>query len=287
MLQIVLCCTAHDDLSRIEFQAIFGGSQHLRLPRIFPWPQDFGQRLSRVRVWVARDVFGGSRDDDHTTAGSPFRTHVDDPVGSLDHIQIVLNDQHGVAIVDEAMQNFQQLLDIHKVETRRGFIQQVDRAAGRAFAQLASQFYPLRFTAREGWRGLSQLQVVESDGDQCLQQMADLGDILEVLDRLLDVHVEDFGNVLAFKPDFERFVIEPPAFADGAGDPDVGQEVHLQLVRPVPFARFATSPCHVEAEASRCVASQLGVGQYRIQIANQVKQFDIGRRIRSRSPPDG
>ena len=61
----------------------------------------------------------------------------------------------------------------------------------------------------------------------------------------------------AFEPHLQRFAIEAMPFADRAGDPDVGEEIHLQLVRAVAFARFAAAAVDVEAEAARLVAAAL------------------------------
>ena len=114
--------------------------------------------------------------------------------------------------------------------------------------------------------------------------MMDLRDILKMQDRLLDVHVENLGDVLPLEPHFERFMVEPTALAQGTCDPDVGQKVHLQLVRAVSLARLTTPPGHVEAEAARFIRPQLRIGQHGIQVADQVEQFHIGRGIGTGCP---
>ena len=67
-----------------------------------------------------------------TATTSPARlaalgTHVDDPVGTLDHIQVVLDHDHGVALVDQPVQHFQQSPNIFKMETGRRFVQEINR----------------------------------------------------------------------------------------------------------------------------------------------------------------
>jgi hypothetical protein len=48
--------------------------------------------------------------------------HVDNPVRGFDDIEIVLNDDDGVAVVAQAMQYDEQLLYIVKVQTGGGFV---------------------------------------------------------------------------------------------------------------------------------------------------------------------
>ena len=55
---------------------------------------------------------------------------VDDPVGGLDDVQIVLNDQHGIALVDETLQHRQQAADVLEVKASGRFVEQVDRVTG-------------------------------------------------------------------------------------------------------------------------------------------------------------
>ena len=57
--------------------------------------------------------------------------------------------------------------------------------------------------------------------------------------RLLDVHFQHFGDRLALVADLQGLVVEAMALADRASDPDVGQEVHFQLVGAVAFAGLA------------------------------------------------
>jgi hypothetical protein len=40
--------------------------------------------------------------DDLTAIGSPFRPEVDDPIGGLDHVQIVLDHDNGIPGLYEA-----------------------------------------------------------------------------------------------------------------------------------------------------------------------------------------
>src|SRR5690348_2069619 len=93
------------------------------------------------------DLFRRAGGDDATAARAAFGTEVDDPIGRLDHFQIVLDDQHGVALVDERVQDFQELTHIVKVQSGRRFVEDVERAAGGAPRQFLGKLDALRLAA--------------------------------------------------------------------------------------------------------------------------------------------
>ena len=115
------------------------------------------QGPSEVSPSVALPATGDllRRPGGHETApgGTPIRAQIDDPVGRLDHLDVVLDDDDRVAPLDEAMQEIEQLANVVEMQTRRRLVQQVECAACRALAQLASEFDPLRFAAGQGRGG--------------------------------------------------------------------------------------------------------------------------------------
>ena len=78
------------------------------------------------------DGFGRAGDHDLPSPISAFRPEVDDPVGGLDHVEVVLDDDHRVARVDQAVENLEQLLDVGKVQAGRRLVEQVNSLAGGA-----------------------------------------------------------------------------------------------------------------------------------------------------------
>ncbi len=225
---------------------------------------------------AADDFFRRADGDDAAAAVAGFGTQVDDPVGLLDDVQVVLDQDHGVAQVDQAVQDLQQFGQIVEVQARGRLVQQVQRAAGVRAGQLGGQFDPLGFAAGQRRGGLPQRQVIESHVAQGLQDAANLGDVLEQLQRLAAGHVQHVADRLAVVGDRQRFGIVPPAFAGLAFDPDVGQEVHLDALLAVAFAVLATAAGHVEAESPRAVAAQLGFRQLGEQLADQVEHAGVG-----------
>ena len=114
---------------------------------------------------------------------------------------------------------------------------------------------------------------------QRLQLVRDVGHVLEMRQRLLDVHFEHVGDALPFEAHLQRLAVEAMPFAHGAGHPHVGQKIHFQPRRAVPLARLAAPAAHVEAESPRLVAAGLRFGQFRVEIADVVEHFDVSRRI--------
>ena len=60
---------------------------------------------------------------------------VDDPVGGLDDVEVVLDDEHRVAAVHEAMEHFEEHAHVLEVQARRGFVEDVQRAARVALGE--------------------------------------------------------------------------------------------------------------------------------------------------------
>ena len=69
--------------------------------------------------------------DDLAASIATFRSEVNDPIGIFDHVEVVFDDEDGIARFDEAIEDVQQALNIGKVESRRGLIQDVQSSPGR------------------------------------------------------------------------------------------------------------------------------------------------------------
>ena len=78
-----------------------------------------------VAFIVLDNLLGSASLEQSATTASALGPHVDDVVGHLDDIEIVLDDDDGVALVDKALQYAHQHADILKVESCGGLIQYV------------------------------------------------------------------------------------------------------------------------------------------------------------------
>ena len=82
-----------------------------------------------MRVLERRDVLGRALGDDPAAAAAALGAEVDDPVGALDDVEVVLDDDDRVALVDQALEHAEELADVLEVQAGRRLVEDVDRAA--------------------------------------------------------------------------------------------------------------------------------------------------------------
>ncbi len=170
---------------------------------------------------------------------------VDEVVGGAHRVLVVLDDDHGVADVAEALQGRDQAVIVARVEADRRLVEDV-QDPDQPRADLAGQADPLRLAARERGRRPVEGEVIEPDVVEEAEPTADLleeflGDRLrqgvelgravfrgQVLGRLAGQGVEEAGDPrdrdrpefdqgLAADPDGAGARVEPGAVAVGAG----------------------------------------------------------------------
>src|ERR1700681_1910504 len=76
----------------------------------------FRQRLSGIGFFVPRDLLRRALRHNSAAFLAAFRAKIDDPVGIPDHVQIVLDDNDGIAQVCEAVQHVEQLPNIVEMQ---------------------------------------------------------------------------------------------------------------------------------------------------------------------------
>ena len=67
----------------------------------------------------------------------------------------MLDDDDGIAAVDEALQDVEELVDVGGVQSRRRLIEDIERAPGRAARELGRELDALRLAAGERCRALA------------------------------------------------------------------------------------------------------------------------------------
>ena len=92
------------------------------------------QKPAGVRGLAADDFFRRSGGDDLTAGVTALRPEVDDVVGGLDHVHVMLDQDHGVPGIDQAVERGEQALDVGEVEAGGRLVEDVDAT----LAQLAS-----------------------------------------------------------------------------------------------------------------------------------------------------
>ena len=95
------------------------------------------------------DLFRGALGDQFSARGAPFGSQVDNPIGGLDQLQVVLDEDDAVAGVHQALEHPQQAGDIAQVQAGGRLVEQVKRMTGDAPPQLFGQLNALGFTAGE------------------------------------------------------------------------------------------------------------------------------------------
>src|SRR2546425_1908785 len=130
--------------------------------RRLPALEQRAEELAGVRaVGLARELLGRARGHDPPPLVPTLRSEVDDPVGGLDDVQVVLDDHHRVALVHEAVEHVQELLNIGEVQPSSRFVEDVEGSTSGPTRQFRGQFHTLSFTTGQGRGGLAQTDVIE------------------------------------------------------------------------------------------------------------------------------
>ena len=90
-----------------------------------PALQHFSQRASGVACRVCGDFFRRARYDDLSALLSSLWAQVDHVVGHLDHIRMVFDYHHGVALLDQLIEYAQQLLDVREMQSGCRLIEEI------------------------------------------------------------------------------------------------------------------------------------------------------------------
>src|SRR4051795_7294795 len=77
--------------------------------------QHLAEEAARPAAVDPSDVLRRANRDDLAACLAALGPEIDNPVGLLDHIEVVLDDDHRVAAVHETLQRLEQLLDIGEV----------------------------------------------------------------------------------------------------------------------------------------------------------------------------
>src|SRR5439155_9067445 len=245
------------------------------------------QVLSSVAPRGSRDMIRWPLGDDAASTGTSLGTEVDYPVSRLDHIQVVLDHDHGIAVVTQAMQDGEQHLDVVEMQAGGRLIKNIQGTTGVAFGQFQRELHPLRLPARERRRRLSQRDVTEPHVEQRSQLARDDRHRLEEGERLFHREREHFVDVPSLVLDFQRFAVVTLAVTNITRHVDVGKKMHLDLDEPVALAGLAAPTFHVEGKTTRSITSFARVLGLRKNLTNRREESRVGRGIRSRRAADG
>ena len=80
----------------------------------------------------------------------------------------MFDDQDGIALIDQFIQNVQEVRNVLEVQTCSGFIQNIHRFPRVLLRQLLGEFYPLGFTSRQRRSMLAKRNITQANIVQCL-----------------------------------------------------------------------------------------------------------------------
>lgn len=90
--------------------------------------QHVAEKLARIAGLARCDEFGRAGGDKLAAALTRVGTKIDDPVGRLDDIQIVLDDDDAMTGIHDALEHLEQHANIVEVQTRRRLVEEKERA---------------------------------------------------------------------------------------------------------------------------------------------------------------
>ena len=91
--------------------------------------KQLAQKEPGVASFDGREMLGCARPQHLPSPGAALWSKVDEPVGRTNNIEIVLDDDHRVALVNQAIEHKQQLAHIFEVKAGRRFVEHVDASA--------------------------------------------------------------------------------------------------------------------------------------------------------------
>ena len=132
-----------------------------------------GEIFAGQRVRVAHDLGGRAFGDDVAAMHAGAGADVEDVIGEQDRVLVVLDHDHGVAEVAQALERVEQARVVALVQADRGLVQHVEHAR-QARADLRGEADALALAAGQRAGGAGQREVVEADVEQEGEALADL-----------------------------------------------------------------------------------------------------------------
>src|SRR5438876_5216791 len=134
-----------------------------RRPAPIRTPEEVPQVGGCPRLARAGDLLRSAPGDDAATLLAAFGTEVDHAVRGRDDVQVVLDDDDGIAPVHEALQRGDELCDVRHVQPRRGLVEHEDGPPEGGRGELGGQLDPLCFATGERRARLPELEIHEPD----------------------------------------------------------------------------------------------------------------------------
>jgi hypothetical protein len=171
----------------------------------------------------------------------------------------VLDPNHGVARLDQAIELRQEPFHIGRVQTSRRLIQNVERKPSAHPLELGGELDALRFAAGKLRRGLSEPQIAEADLSQDIERSRQVRFVGEELRRGIDRETEDLRDVLVAVSYFERLRIIARPVTRRTGRINAGRKRSSTERKP--------SPSHVPHRPLATLKEKRPASQRRVRAA--------------------
>src|SRR5436305_1587306 len=107
------------------------GGRHLPTCSAAPPPlrrglDELRKEAAGVGARLRRHLLGAAEGDDLAALLTALRPEVENAIGGLDHVEVVLDHHDGVARVHEPLQHLEQPLDVREVEAGGGLVEDVE-----------------------------------------------------------------------------------------------------------------------------------------------------------------
>ena len=164
------------------------------------------QSVPRMAAFTGSNLFGRPRRNQFATRIPGLGTEIDDPIGGLDDIKVVFDDEQGVSGIDEALKNLEEHLHVIKVQAGGGFVEQEESRFWSEglrvlkFREVADELEALALAAGKGVDRLAQPDVAKADLLQQLQTLdssssrARVAKRAEKINRFIHRRFEDVGD---------------------------------------------------------------------------------------------
>src|SRR5688572_21459951 len=238
------------------------------------------QRLRNVAAGVAgfdlSDFLRPAHCDQASTGLARFGSEIDDPVSRENYVDVVFNDYHCVAGIEEALQHGEQFPHFPTGQTCGRLIQDVHAVAALLARadQLPSDLEPLRLAAGQRGCGLPQSQVAKPHLLQLPQHLSELVFLDEEADGLIDGEIEYLPNVQTLVRDLERLRLVSLAAADLTWHVHVRKKNHFYLLDAIALTFFTAAAFDVERKMARCVAALFGQRLAREDFTDLIERLD-------------
>ena len=214
---------------------------------------------TRMRVLARRNV-GRARGNQLTAPVAALRAEINNPIRAFHNIEMVFDDQDGVAGLHQPLQAIQQALNIREMQARRGLVENVKvMTAASQFPQLGGEFDALRLPAGEDGGRVAQLQVTKAERVPASPACGRLRVDRRRSPRFL-IDISSTSAMLRPRhATCEGFLAVAAPLACRAGHFDVRHERQLREIGAVAGAFLAAPAFHIEAEGGRPEASRFGL----------------------------